>query len=65
MARLWDVDIISGSCIDLQALGIFYAASNSLTDLALLFLPVWLLWTLPIPKPQKIGVLIVFMTGGL
>ncbi|EKG09202.1 hypothetical protein MPH_13802 [Macrophomina phaseolina MS6] len=65
MARMWDRTITSGSCIDGYAFGIFYATTNSVTDLTILFLPVFQFWNVQLPRRQRIGVSAIFMTGGL
>ena len=65
MAKFWDKTITSGSCINLRALGIFYGVSNTVTDFALLLMPVFCFWKVRIPIRQKIGLALIFMAGGL
>ncbi|EKG16275.1 hypothetical protein MPH_06529 [Macrophomina phaseolina MS6] len=62
---LWDPTITSGSCIDRNAFAIFYATANSVTDLIILFLPIFQFRKVDLPRRQKIGVSAIFMTGGL
>jgi hypothetical protein len=63
--KYWDPTITSGSCINWFKVAVFGAAMNTTTDAALLIMPVLFLWNLQLPKREKIGVMIVLMTGGL
>ncbi|KAH7029959.1 hypothetical protein B0J12DRAFT_325101 [Macrophomina phaseolina] len=63
--KYWDLTITSGSCIDWLKITIVSGAFNTATDAIILLLPVWMLWNLRLPKRQKIGVMLVMMTGGL
>ncbi|KLU92598.1 hypothetical protein MAPG_11543 [Magnaporthiopsis poae ATCC 64411] len=65
MERYWDFTITEGSCIDWKPTMLFNGVMNCLTDVAILLLPVWLLWELRLPLRQKMGVMGVMMTGGL
>jgi len=44
---------------------VFSGVMNSITDATILTLPVIFLRNLQLPMRQKIGVIMVFMTGGL
>ena len=63
--RFWRYDMQDGSCIDLTRFWYSSAAINSATDFAMLVLPAVMLWPAPIPRGQKIGVMLIFMTGAL
>jgi hypothetical protein len=65
IAKLWDLTITHGSCIDVNKIYIFSGAMNMTTDSIILFLPTVILWDLRLPRGQKIGVVCIFMTGGL
>ncbi|KAF1960635.1 hypothetical protein CC80DRAFT_403355, partial [Byssothecium circinans] len=39
------------------------AAVNVATDITMMFLPIFMLWHVQIPRRQKIGLLAIFMTG--
>ncbi|PVH68237.1 putative integral membrane protein [Cadophora sp. DSE1049] len=53
-----------GKCINKKFLWFFNAASNILTDLIILGLPMPVLSTLKLPVKQKVGVIFVFAIGG-
>ncbi|EJT76903.1 hypothetical protein GGTG_06817 [Gaeumannomyces tritici R3-111a-1] len=63
--KYWDFTITDGKCIDWIPLMVFNGVMNSLTDAAILILPIWLLWRLRLPLRQRMGVMGVMMTGGL
>jgi len=63
--KFWDVTSQDGTCIDLGKFWYSSAAINSATDFLLLALSAFLLWPAPIPRRQKVGVLAIFMVGGL
>jgi len=65
MAKLWDLTVTHGSCVDFNKIYIFSGAMNTATDLIILLLPTAILWNLQLPRRQKFGVLGIFMTGGL
>ncbi|KAH7034022.1 hypothetical protein B0J12DRAFT_607953 [Macrophomina phaseolina] len=65
IAKYWDLTITGGSCIDIRKIFLASGILNTATDATILFLPVWMLWNLRIPKREKIGVMLVMMTGGL
>ncbi|PVH93966.1 hypothetical protein DM02DRAFT_496663, partial [Periconia macrospinosa] len=59
----WDLTITYGSCIDWRKINIFSGVMNTATDFTILVLPV-LMIRLQLPIRQKIGVIVVLMTGG-
>lgn len=63
--KYWDLNITDGSCINWVKIGVFASVMNCLTDVSLLVLPMIILRNLRLPRKQKIGVIIVLMTGGL
>ncbi|KAL8888282.1 MAG: hypothetical protein Q9215_004262 [Flavoplaca cf. flavocitrina] len=54
-----------GTCIDLTLLLLVTASTNIVTDVALLILPMPLVWKLNIERPQKFAVSGIFLLGGL
>lgn len=65
IAKYWDLTITGGSCINWVKIAVFSSVMNAVTDVALLVLPIIFLRNLRLPKKQKVGVMIVLMTGGL
>jgi hypothetical protein len=65
IAKYWDLTITGGSCINWVKVAVFSSVMNAATDVALLILPIVFLRNLRLPIKQKIGVMIVLMTGGL
>ena len=62
-SKTWDLTIVKGSCINKNA---FYVASsviNVVTDIMIYLLPLRTVWTLQLPLRQRLGLLLVFMTG--
>ncbi|KAH8707091.1 hypothetical protein GQ44DRAFT_817984 [Phaeosphaeriaceae sp. PMI808] len=64
LKKYWDLTSTSGSCIDRLKIAVFGGVMNTITDTVILILPVLFLRDLKLPKKQKIGVMIVLMTGG-
>ncbi|KAI8401268.1 hypothetical protein FOFC_18137 [Fusarium oxysporum] len=62
--RYWDYTR-PGSCLDVGSAFITCAVLNSVTDIVILCLPIWLLHPLRMRRLQKIGVTLVLMAGGL
>lgn len=65
LEKYWDLAITGGSCINRLKISVFSGVMNTATDAAILILPVLFLRGVGLPKKQKIGVMIVLMTGGL
>lgn len=63
--KYWDKTITGGTCINWFKISLFSAIMNSVTDAAILMLPILFLRKLQLPTRQKIGIIIVLMTGGL
>ncbi|KAF2179729.1 hypothetical protein K469DRAFT_753809 [Zopfia rhizophila CBS 207.26] len=65
LQKYWDFTITDGSCLNWQEITIFSGAMNSLTDFIILVLPLALLRDLKsFPMVQRIGVMLIMMTGG-
>ncbi|KAH6699861.1 hypothetical protein BKA61DRAFT_561976 [Leptodontidium sp. MPI-SDFR-AT-0119] len=64
LEKIWDFTITHGSCISLDVVPIFNAASNSTTDLAILLLPIPMLKNLQLPFRQKLGAGLILALGG-
>lgn len=65
IAKTWDPTITYGSCMDYFPLAVLYATANVFTDLALLVMPLFLFRKIQLPRRQKVGLVFIFMTGGL
>ncbi|OJJ65461.1 hypothetical protein ASPBRDRAFT_190085 [Aspergillus brasiliensis CBS 101740] len=63
-ARFWE-PAIPGRCLDIAAVGDGFAVSSLLTDVAILILPIPLIWQLHLSKGQKVALTVIFMLGGL
>lgn len=64
VSHFWDQQG-SGYCLDFEGVWMFNSVMNIVTDLILLALPMHPLLQLKLPKPQKIGLMILFSVGGL
>ncbi|KAH8728011.1 hypothetical protein GQ44DRAFT_824349 [Phaeosphaeriaceae sp. PMI808] len=64
LEKYWDLTITGGSCINRLKVSLFSGVMNTATDSIILVLPVLFLRGVALPKKQKIGVMIVLMTGG-
>jgi len=62
-SKSWDITITDGFCVNLPVFYIANLSLNSATDIAVLILPLPMLWKLRMPFQQKIAVLAIFMTG--
>ncbi|KAM5357046.1 hypothetical protein ACJZ2D_016671 [Fusarium nematophilum] len=65
LEKSWDLTITDGSCIDSLKITVFSGVMNTVTDAVILFLPIAILQGLRLPRRQKVGVMMVMMTGGL
>lgn len=61
----WDRSIPGGRCISLNTFYRTETPINILVDGAILLLPMPALWKLQAPRSRKVGLTIVFITGGL
>jgi len=65
VAYAWDKSIPNGSCFNLSA---YYRATNvpnTVTDLAMLILPMPTIWKLHISKIRRVGLTMIFVSGGM
>ncbi|KAF2179953.1 hypothetical protein K469DRAFT_673473 [Zopfia rhizophila CBS 207.26] len=65
LEKHWDLAVTRGSCVDWLKINIFSGVMNTITDAIILVLPILILRNIRIPIRQKIGVMVVLMTGGL
>ena len=63
VSKSWDITVTGGYCINLPVFYIANLSLNSATDMAVLILPIPMLWKLRMPFRQKIAVSAIFMTG--
>lgn len=56
---------IQGQCVNLTGAYIGSGITNTLSDLAILILPMPIIWQLQIPKKQKMVICGIFLLGGL
>lgn len=54
-----------GHCLDINALYLASAVFNIISDIAMLSVPVYLIWNLQMSTRRKTGVTAIFCTGGL
>ena len=64
IATLWNPNL-PGRCLDLHQLSLGLAISNLLTDILVLCLPIYMVWTLTLSFRNRVAVSIVFIAGGL
>ncbi|KAH8723496.1 hypothetical protein GQ44DRAFT_308032 [Phaeosphaeriaceae sp. PMI808] len=62
--KLWDLTITHGSCINWSKINIFSGIMNTATDSVILLLPIFMLRKVQLPKWEKIGLVLILMTGG-
>ncbi|KAI0839478.1 hypothetical protein F5Y06DRAFT_23125 [Hypoxylon sp. FL0890] len=60
----WDTTIPGGHCIDIGALALVTSILNVLTDVAILVLPLPLVWKLKVTPRRRLGLIILFGLGG-
>ena len=65
VAYLWDKAIPGGTCIDFIAFARFTSIFNIVTDILILALPIPIVWQLHLERSKKIGVIGLFLLGGL
>jgi hypothetical protein len=65
LEKYWDLTITDGSCINFLKVTIFSGVMNTATDAIILLLPIAILRGLRLEKRQKLGVMMIMMTGGL
>ncbi|TVY84800.1 hypothetical protein LSUE1_G000829 [Lachnellula suecica] len=59
---LWDKTIVGGHCIDQTKEFIWISFPNIVSDVAMMILPLPILWKLHTSKSQKVGLIITFLT---
>ncbi|KAH7116385.1 hypothetical protein EDB81DRAFT_892544 [Dactylonectria macrodidyma] len=62
--KLWQPDI-PGHCIDVNTFYMFSTATNIVFDIAIYIMPLHILWSLNLPKRQRLGLVLVFALGFL
>lgn len=62
--KLWDF-AVPGSCVNMGKAYMTFSAFNVVTDIALLLLPIWLMWDMHLPVRKKVGAVFILMTGSL
>lgn len=65
MAKIWDLSIKGGSCVNRNGLSIAGSSLNILTDILMIILPIPMIWGLQLPIGQRISVIAMFCIGGL
>jgi energy-converting hydrogenase Eha subunit A len=63
--KSWDPSITWGSCINRPGIYLATAVTNTVSDLALIVIPVRVIWRLRMRLVQKIGVIVMFGIGCL
>jgi ABC-type sulfate transport system permease component len=61
----WDKNIQGGYCIDKWRVYTWISLPNIVTDVAMLLLPIPVIWRLQMSRNQKIGLTITLMTGSM
>ena len=56
---------VPGHCIDLPKAGLAYGSMNVISDLFIFVLPMPMVWRLRLSRKGKLGVMVVFMGGGM
>lgn len=63
-AKIWTPEM-PGTCLDVKSLYITSAVFNVFSDIAMLSVPIYLVWNLQMSIRRKIGISAIFCTGGL
>jgi hypothetical protein len=61
----WDKMLAGGHCFDIQIFANSSSVPNIITDLAVLVLPVRMVWGLKISVGRRAGLLVIFLTGSV
>ncbi|KAH8702776.1 hypothetical protein GQ44DRAFT_717296, partial [Phaeosphaeriaceae sp. PMI808] len=64
LEKFWDLTITHGSCIEWPKINIFSGVMNTVTDTVILLLPIFMLRKVRLPRWEKIGLVLIVMTGG-
>ena len=62
--KIWD-DKVPGRCLNIDALYLASATFNMVSDVAMLSVPLWLIWNLQMSVERKVGASAIFATGSL
>ncbi|KAH9220318.1 hypothetical protein DL95DRAFT_329476, partial [Leptodontidium sp. 2 PMI_412] len=65
MAKAWDLSITTGSCSGAMEMCVTNSAANAMVDIAMLILPIVMLWNVRMRRREKISVIVILMTGSL
>lgn len=65
MAYRWDRSINGGRCFDIVLFYRLVNVSNIVTDLAILILPMPMIWKLHATRSRKVGVTLCFLAGSV
>lgn len=63
-SKIWN-PAVPGRCLNIDDLYIASAAFNMISDISMLSVPIYLIWNLQMSVRRKIGVSLIFGTGGL
>lgn len=65
LAYSWDKSIPGGHCMNINEVYRWINLPNILTDVAILVLPLPVIWGLHASKDQKVGLTVTFLTGSM
>jgi hypothetical protein len=65
IARVYDMSIVGGTCIDQGAFYVSTAALNLFTDIIVLSIPIIITWNLQMPIRRKLAVCVILCLGGV
>ena len=63
-SKIWDPDR-PGHCLKIKDLYLASAIFNTVSDIAMLSVPLYLIWNLQMSVRRKVGVSMIFLTGAL
>lgn len=63
-AKIWNPDM-PGHCLRIEILYLASCSFNMVSDIAMLSVPIYLIWNLQMSTQRKIGVSLIFGTGAL
>ncbi|KAF4626928.1 hypothetical protein G7Y89_g11229 [Cudoniella acicularis] len=62
--KYWNLEV-AGTCLNFKTAFLVGGSMNVVTDVVMLLLPIWVLRPLQLPLRQKLGVIVILMTGSL
>jgi hypothetical protein len=65
LAKNWNIYIQEGYCLDRPALYLSTAATNTISDIVLMIIPIHIVWKLHMRFVEKLGLIVVFGIGCL